>query len=290
MGLFKLNEFIASLQCGWIKRSLDNINDNWKYTLATISGNNVLNCVNDKVTREHVGATLLGFVDSFCLFKSNFAMLENNFRTAQIYCNNAFGYGRGNLNKLDDNFFQVDRGGLKRDTIINICWNDITDNDNVKSKVEVDRIFGFELSDFQYSGIKNAYRSAVNRYYNIENTSISIRNYITRFKKGSRFFHKIISQVSKNNALSNTTQFRTFFRLIDCDLPSDARAKDLFTGWVHGFYNSSMRVFLFKYYGNTLGINSRVTHFNPEINGGCTFCTLAGELSPPLGNFCPYFF
>jgi hypothetical protein len=42
-----------------------------------------------------------------------------------------------------------------------------------------------------------------------------------------------------------------------------------------------MRVFLFKYYGNTLGINSRITHINPEINGGCTFCTLAGELPPP---------
>jgi hypothetical protein len=208
-------------------------------------------------------------------------MLENNFRTAQIYCNNAFGYGRGNVNKLDDNFFQVNRVGQKRDTIINICWNDITYNDNVKNKVEVDRIFGFELSDIQYSGISNAYRSAVNRYYNVENAETNLRTYVNRFKKGSRFFRTIINKESKVHSLSNTTQSRTFLRLIDCDPPTCARVKDLFTGWAQGYYNSSVRVFLFKYYGNTLGINSRVTHFNPEVNGGCTFCTLAGELPPP---------
>jgi hypothetical protein len=50
-----------------------------------------------------------------------------------------------------------------------------------------------------------------------------------------------------------------------------------------------MRVFLFKYYGNTLGINSRITHFNPEINGGCTFCTLAGELPSPSETFVHIF-
>jgi hypothetical protein len=105
LGMFRLSEFTSALKCSWIKRSLDNINDNWKYTLATISGNNVLNCVNDSVTRNAVGDTLLGTIESFCVFRSNFSRIENNFLSAQLYCNNAFGYGRGNVNKLDDNFF-----------------------------------------------------------------------------------------------------------------------------------------------------------------------------------------
>ncbi len=71
--MFRLGEFTSALKCGWIKRSVDNINDNWKYTLATISGNNVLNCVNDSVTKDAVGDTLFGIIESFCVFRSNFS-------------------------------------------------------------------------------------------------------------------------------------------------------------------------------------------------------------------------
>jgi hypothetical protein len=60
--------------------------------------------------------------------------------------------------------------------------------------------------------------------------------------------------------------------------------------WTHNFYNSAVRVFLFKYYGNILGLNSRVAHFNPDINGGCTFCTLSGDLPPPSETFAHIFF
>jgi hypothetical protein len=58
LGMFRLGDFISALKCSWIKRSVDNINDNWKYTLATVSSNNVLNCVNDNVTKDNVGETL----------------------------------------------------------------------------------------------------------------------------------------------------------------------------------------------------------------------------------------
>ena len=79
-------------------------------------------------------------------------------------------------------------------------------------------------------------------------------------------------------------------RLIDCNLPSEVRVKDLFTSWYRNFYNSEIRVFLFKFYGNILGLNSRVTHFNRDINGGCTFCTISGDLPPPSETFAHLFF
>ncbi len=190
------------------------------------------------------------------MFKSNFSRIENNFRSAQLYCNNAFGYGRGNVNKLDDNFFEIDRAGPKRDRILNACWNDLVNNDTVLSKIELERVFSFELSNVQYNGIKNAYRSATNRFYSNDHSTTSIRSFIVRFKKGSRFFHKVISRVKEQYCLTNSTQCRTLLRLIDCDAPSDARIKDLFTRWTHNFYNSEDRVFLFKYYGNILGLKS----------------------------------
>jgi hypothetical protein len=84
LGMFRLSDFTSALKCSWIKRSLDNINDNWKYTLATVSGNNVLNCVNDNVTREAVGDTLFGIIESFCVFRSSFSRIENNFISSQL--------------------------------------------------------------------------------------------------------------------------------------------------------------------------------------------------------------
>jgi hypothetical protein len=290
LGMFRLKDFTSALKCSWIKRSVDNINDNWKYTLATVSGNNVLNCVNDNVTREAVGDTIFGIIESFCTFRSSFSRIENNFLSAQLYCNNAFGYGRGNINKLDSNFFETNIAGPKRDRVLNICWNDLTINGNISSKIEMDRVFGFELSNFQYNGIVNAYRSALNRFHNAEHTNTSIRSFIVRFKKGSRYFRKVISSETACKVLSNTTQCRTFMRLIDCNIPSEVRIKDLFTSWYRNFYNSEVRVFLFKFYGNILGLNSRVTHFNPDINGGCTFCILSGDLPPPSETFAHLFF
>ncbi len=114
----------------------------------------------------------------------------------QLYCNNAFGYGRGNVNKLDDKFFEIDRAGPKWDRVLNICWNDLVNNDNVLSKIEMERVFGFDLSFTQYNGIVNAYRSATNRFHSDDHSTTSIRSFIVRFKKGSRFFRKVISRVT----------------------------------------------------------------------------------------------
>jgi hypothetical protein len=43
---------------------------------------------------------------------------------------------------------------------------------------------------------------------------------------------------------------------------------------MRSFYSPKMRDFIFKFYGNLLGINTRVSHFNNNIERYCTFCKI----------------
>jgi hypothetical protein len=40
LGLFRLDAFIASLQCSWIKRCCQLIYDNWRYWISALSAGN----------------------------------------------------------------------------------------------------------------------------------------------------------------------------------------------------------------------------------------------------------
>jgi hypothetical protein len=64
----------------------------------------------------------------------------------------------------------------------------------------------------------------------------------------------------------------------------------MFTNWSKWYLPIRMRVFLFKYYNNILGLNSRVCHFNAEISGECTFCNITGPKPVPLETFVHIFF
>ncbi len=49
-------------------------------------------------------------------------------------------------------------------------------------------------------------------------------------------------------------------------------------------------MFKFKYYNNILGINTRVAHFNPEVDAGCTFCKITGPHPVPSETFVHLFY
>ncbi len=96
--------------------------------------------------------------------------------------------------------------------------------------------------------------------------------------------------VSSRVILQKSRQVQTFCRLIDCDIPEPERVLNLFTAWNNTFYPCHVRVFLFKYYNNILGTNSRVSHFNNTIDGGCTFCSITGPNPVPQETVLHVFF
>jgi hypothetical protein len=79
-------------------------------------------------------------------------------------------------------------------------------------------------------------------------------------------------------------------RLIDCDAPEEIRMKNLFCSWNKSYMSSNINMFKFKFYNNILGLNSRVAHFNNEIDAGCTFCKMTGPFPVPSESFVHMFF
>jgi hypothetical protein len=293
LGLFDLRDFIAALQCSWFKRCSLAINDNWRYRLALYGNGNPLHVVSDKKTRDGNGLVLNNIIDSFSYFKAKFSLKDNNFMVTPIFCNGAFGHGRGLVNKLDDIFFNSQGNNILRNSLLTLTWKDLVINGVFISREELLIRFNINLSWEKYNTLKQVYQISVRKYFKIGKDEISISDFFKSFKKVSKKFRIIMGGTVSEQTVSTGSQVRTFLRTIEDECPVFVRLKALYSNWNVSFLNSSIREFIFKYYNNILGLNSRVAHFNAEINAGCTFCNIANNRPIPkettlhLFYFCP---
>jgi hypothetical protein len=117
-----------------------------------------------------------------------------------------------------------------------------------------------------------------------------MRQFMISFKKGSRRFRNVLAYRLKPIALPNGSGLNTFLHCVELDAPSAPRMTSIVSSWNVGFFNSSVRVFIYKLYNNILGTNSRVTHFNQGVDASCTFCVLSKTLPAPKETIMHLFF
>jgi hypothetical protein len=249
--------------------------------------------VNDRKTKEGNGLVLNNIIDSFSYFKSKFAQIENNFMVSPFYCNDAFGYGRGFINKLDEEFFGCYGNNTLRNSLLSLTWKDLAINGVFITREEILTRFNIALLQEKYNILKQVYGIALRKYYKAGTGESNLPDFFKSFKKGSRKFRRIMCGTVSEHTVESGTQVRTFLRSIEEDCPNFARIRSLLSNWNVSFLNSSIREFIFKYYNNILGLNSRVAHFNLEINSGCTFCNITNNRPVPketlqhLFYYCP---
>jgi hypothetical protein len=154
----------------------------------------------------------------------------------------------------------------------------------------VSGIFGFEVSIRQYTVLTTCLRIACRKYHKDTDQCNTIRDFMVSFKKGSSKFRSVLTSKLKPLPLPDGSGLRTFGKNLQLEFPSSVRMSSLVSKWNIGFMNTGVRVFSFKFYNNILGINSRVAHFNPEINAGRTFCVLNKILPPPKETIAHLFF
>jgi hypothetical protein len=77
-----------------------------------------------------------------------------------IYCNTAFGYGRGLQNTLDDSFFETFEHSDLRTTLLGLTWADITVNGWVFTRETLVIHFGLVLTMEKYGIFCNVFRIA----------------------------------------------------------------------------------------------------------------------------------
>jgi hypothetical protein len=124
-----------------------------------------------------------------------------------------------------------------------------------------------------------------------EDTSKDLQTFVTNFKKGSKRFRKILdnlTQIQMKTKLKKRA--KTFFNLLNTEVPDDPVLKILNSQWTYTCYPVVLREFVFKLRNNILGLNTRVSHFNNNVNRGCTFCSINGDAAPPDEDFSHLFF
>ncbi len=82
----------------------------------------------------------------------------------------------------------------------------------------------------------------------------------------------------------------TFFRLIDIDFNNDYEGAAQISAWSCSGINNRIRTFLFRFFNNLLGLNTRLSHFVENHDRACTFCTVSGSAIRPDESFKHLFF
>jgi hypothetical protein len=290
LGLFPLASFIQALQCSWIKRCSKSINDNWRYRIAVLGNGNPLNVVDDEYTVSRVGSVLKEIIKSFVTLKGKFTMKDNNYRVVPLYCNPAFGIGRGLREKLDDTFFDIRGNPALRNTLLTLTWGDISANERLFTREVLAVRFNVVLTVQKYGLLYNAFNIAKRKYGKVDKPSMNVKELFSGIKKGSRKYRMIINHSLRPVTINNNAQIQSFVLQLGLEMPSDSRLRSMLSSWNQSYLNSNIRTFLFKFYNNMLGLNSRISHFNPEVNASCTFCCITRTLPAPKETMPHLFF
>jgi len=82
----------------------------------------------------------------------------------------------------------------------------------------------------------------------------------------------------------------TFQRLTNTRLGNETISESISCIWNYNFLPNRMREFVFKFFNNILGINTRVSHFNNDHSRVCTFCHLVNSNTREDESFIHLFF
>jgi hypothetical protein len=125
----------------------------------------------------------------------------------------------------------------------------------------------------------------------MQNDSVNLQTFMNRFKKGSKKFRTIfcMNRSNKIKCKSKTT-VKTFMRLISLPVPDEKTLETINCQWQKNHFTMRVRDFIFKFRNNLLGLNTRVSHFNPEVTRGCTFCSLKNVVPVPDEDFAHLFY
>ncbi len=142
--------------------------------------------------------------------------------------------------------------------------------------------FNVNFTLVTYMRLHEALQFYVNSRKNDEQTfAVSLEFFIKSFNRGSKPFRTIL-RYAENSRLSieNLNTVTTFFSLIGIPKCDESVLKKCWGMWNSTYIGNICREFIYKFYNNILGLNSRVSKFVPGHDAECTICKISGESRP----------
>ena len=105
---------------------------------------------------------------------------------------------------------------------------------------------------------------------NYEKTACDIQTFMCRVKQGSKHIRKVLGPAPSGTVPHNLVKYGDSTEIV-----INSEAAILINGlWGKSYLDNSTRTFLFKLHNNTIGTNTRLSHFVRNHSRICTFCAL----------------
>ena len=289
LGLINIEDFLIAQQAVWIKRAHLSTRDCWRFNLLKLCYGNCLIATPSLIPIDR-HPILYGLVNSYDKFSKGFYSCNSNSDKAYIFYNSIFKREMNSGLILDRNFF-ANMGPAALLQIAKLQYSDFFNNGNFKSLDTLELDLGINFGLNTYMRIRTALHFFSTRQNAARCTeSISLFNFLRRFKKGSRPFWKILAspRVLKT-PIERLPTVLSFFRITNTLAPTPPQLTQIVGNWNMHFYPNKVRDFLYKFYNNCLGTNNRVAHFGNNVNPGCTFCFINNINPLPAENFLHIF-
>ena len=112
------------------------------------------------------------------------------------------------------------------------------------------------------------------KYSNTDLLSMSLGMFFGSFKKGSKHCRKILMKgASYTRCVTGIDTVVNFFNLVSVPVQTEDEIENAHSLWSITNLPNKFREFLFKFFNNRLGLNSRTINFGGETRF-CTFCVL----------------
>jgi hypothetical protein len=217
---------------------------------------------------------------AYCKVKSIFENTGGNYKFANVFDNNLFSSEQAGCVMLKD---VRDCGGL--DNIYQLAqlkYEDFFEGNRFKRCVDIENSTGTTLGYNTYMTVRSAlllFKNRKARSRILTDSDMSFSAFIGNSKKPVKRIKLLLNSVKKRACnLEQHQTVKSFFRITDMVYVGNDFYSKVISLWSTCSISCRLSSFIFKYFNNTLGLNTRVSHFGNNVSRNCTFC--AGEGRP----------
>ena len=155
-----------------------------------------------------------------------------------------------------------------------MCFCDLFEEGKIKSMGDLNETYNLNLNPVGYFNLCGAAIHNKEMKKGLGCNSTSMSEYFSSFKKGLKSCRNILAKSEKLKfAPCKLPNIVTFFQLIGTEISSQTILSNFVGIWNYSFIPNKLRDFIFKFYNNKPGINTRTLHFGGSTRA-CTFCFL----------------
>jgi hypothetical protein len=201
---------------------------------------------------------------------------NENFLKATFLNHPMFFREAGNKRTLDFDYLECAENSLTCYRLGRLRVEQMYGDNGLITRAELRILWGVELSLTGYANLGKALNHFVNRLsINRLNdgSSVSLRDDLSIKNPGRKIRKKMLKRRKKPFNLESQQTCKTFFKITNIPYIGNEKFEKIVSLWnISGFTNRE-KSFIFKFYNNLLGINTRTSHFAANPNRACYFCS-----------------